>query len=466
MNVFLFRILNAILRFILVIFSVATLSSCDEFVTVDLPTSQLSGPTVFEDVATADAALGYIYAKLRDEVLLQGNSSGIGCLMGHYADELDYYSSGNLAPQFFYQNNVLPTNGTIRTLWNGTYQLIYATNAVIEGVQQSSSLSVADKERLLGEALFLRAYLHFYLVNMFGEIPYVISTDYVTNASISKSTVQDVYSFISTDLQQSATLIPTTYVSFERTRPNRSVVYAFLARVKLYSEDWSQAIQYADLVIGSTSMYQLAPVANVFLKESTGTLLQLRPQFTGANTLEAQNYTFTSAPPPTFALTPALVSSFEVGDIRRTNWIQTVTNGVDSWYHAYKYKAIGTTGSSVEYSILLRLEELYLIRAEAKVQMLDLTGGAEDLNVIRNRSGLGDTPFSSQPDLLGAIHQERRHEFFTELGHRWFDLKRSGTATSVLGVVKPGWDTKDLLLPLPESELLLNPNLLPQNLGY
>ena len=68
--------------------------------------------------------------------------------------------------------------------------------------------------------------------------------------------------------------------------------------------------------------------------------------------------------------------------------------------------------------------------------------------------------------MIDAIHQERRHEFFTELGHRWFDLKRSGTATSVLGVVKPGWDTKDLLLPLPESELLLNPNLMPQNLGY
>ena len=466
MNVFLIRILNAMSRFVFVIFSAAALSSCDEFVTVDLPTSQLSGPTVFEDVATADAALGYIYAKLRDEVLLQGNSSGIGCLMGHYADELDYYSSGNLAPQFFYQNNVLPSNVTIRTLWNGTYQLIYAANAVIEGVQQSSSLSVADKERLLGEALFLRAYLHFYLVNLFGEIPYVISTDYVTNASISKSSVLDIYSFITTDLQQSATLLPSAYMSFERTRPNKSVVYALLARVKLYSSDWAQAVQYADLVIGASSLYQLAPVSDVFLKESMGTLWQLRPQFAGANTLEAQNYTFTSVPPPTFALTPALVSSFEVGDARRSNWIQTVTNGVDSWYHAYKYKAVGNTGSSVEYSILFRLEELYLIRAEAKVQLMDLTGGAEDLNVIRNRSGLVDTPFSSQVDLLAAIHQERRHEFFTELGHRWFDLKRSGTATAVLGMVKPGWDARDLLLPLPESELLLNPNLLPQNSGY
>jgi len=341
MNTFLFRILNPLPRFILVIFSIATLSSCDEFVTVDLPTSQLNGPTVFDDVATADAALGYIYAKLRDDVLLQGNSSGIGCLMGHYADELDYYSSGNLAPQFFYQNNVLPTNVTIRTLWNGSYQLIYSANAVIEGVQQSPSLSEADKDRLLGEALFLRAYLHFYLVNLFGEVPYVVSTDYVTNASISKSSVLDIYSYITTDLQQSATIIPSAYISFERTRPNKSTVYALLARVKLYSEEWLQAIQYADLVIDDSSMYQLVPVSDVFLKESMGTLWQLRPQFSGANTLEAQNYTFTSAPPPTFALTPALVSSFEVGDTRRINWIQTISNGVDSWYHAFKYKAVG-----------------------------------------------------------------------------------------------------------------------------
>ena len=62
--------------------------------------------------------------------------------------------------------------------------------------------------------------------------------------------------------------------------------------------------------------------------------------------------------------------------------------------------------------------------------------------------------------------QERRSEFFTEQGHRWFDLKRTGTAGQALGSLKPGWKATDAVLPLPESELLLNGNLLPQNAGY
>ncbi len=72
----------------------------------------------------------------------------------------------------------------------------------------------------------------------------------------------------------------------------------------------------------------------------------------------------------------------------------------------------------------------------------------------------------TQAELASAILEERRKEFFTEQGHRWLDLKRTGTADAVLSVKKPGWDSKDVLWPLPENELLLNGNLLPQNTGY
>jgi hypothetical protein len=79
---------------------------------------------------------------------------------------------------------------------------------------------------------------------------------------------------------------------------------------------------------------------------------------------------------------------------------------------------------------------------------------------------LPNTNATTQTELLAAITEERRKEFFTELGNRWFDLKRTGTANSVLSIKKQGWDAKDLLWPLPESELLLNGNLAPQNPGY
>ena len=73
---------------------------------------------------------------------------------------------------------------------------------------------------------------------------------------------------------------------------------------------------------------------------------------------------------------------------------------------------------------------------------------------------------SNPNDLLEAILQERKAEFFTEQGHRFFDLKRTGRATPILSPIKPDWKSSSLVLPIPQSELLLNPNLGPQNEGY
>lgn len=444
-----------------------TQNSCESFVEVDLPSTQLTGEAVFEDVATAEAALIHIYAKMRSDVLVTGTSSGLNALLGCYADELDYYSTGNLPAQEFYQNSLLPTNNTITTTWNATYNLIYAANAILEGVSASSGIGQPDKERLLGEAYFIRAYLHFYLINLYGEIPYVISTDYQINTIIYKMSVSDCYAILTADLQNAITLLPEAYVGTERVRPNRSTAYALLSRVKLYSEQWAEAIIYSDMVISNTGLYTWVDDLNaVFLNNSTGTIWQLMPQFGGNNTLEAQTFIFSSGPPPAFALRNDLVDAFETGDLRRDNWIGTVTDGIQNWYYPNKYKENGDTGSSVEYSILFRLEEQYLIRAEAKAQLGDLGGSKTDLNKIRNRAGLPNTTASTKAALLIALLEERRKEFFTELGHRWFDLKRTGNAAAVLSIKKPGWDSKDTLWPLPETELLLNENLLPQNPGY
>ena len=114
----------------------------------------------------------------------------------------------------------------------------------------------------------------------------------------------------------------------------------------------------------------------------------------------------------------------------------------------------------------MRLSEQYLIRAEARAQQGDFIGAKDDLNTIRHLAGLGDTTASTQQELLTAILQERRVEFFTEGGHRFFDLKRTYELDSALSALKPGWNSTDALLPFPESELLLNPNLNPQNPGY
>ena len=88
------------------------------------------------------------------------------------------------------------------------------------------------------------------------------------------------------------------------------------------------------------------------------------------------------------------------------------------------------------------------------------------LNAIRERALLPPSELTDSAGLMEAILRERRIELFTEHGHRFFDLKRKGMATEVLRPTKPNWDLTDALLPVPESELLINPNLLPQNEGY
>ena len=92
-------------------------------------------------------------------------------------------------------------------------------------------------------------------------------------------------------------------------------------------------------------------------------------------------------------------------------------------------------------------------------------GAAEDLNRIRNEAGLQNTTATTATELRAAIIKERRAEMFSE-GHRFFDLKRTQLLNEVLAPTKPGWNTNDQLFPIPETELLLNPNLNPQNPGY
>jgi len=133
---------------------------------------------------------------------------------------------------------------------------------------------------------------------------------------------------------------------------------------------------------------------------------------------------------------------------------------------AHKYKAIFSVTESLEYSILFRLAEQYLIRAEARAQLGNSIGSQNDLNLIRSRAGLPDISVNTREELLIAILHERFVEFFTEQGHRWFDLKRMDKAKEVLSPLKNNWKDTDILLPLPEMELELNPSLKPQNSGY
>ena len=441
-------------------------NACDSFVDVDLPNSQLTANAVFEDRATANAAMTDVYSKIRDAGLLTGGSNGLSHLLGNYADELDFYGTPQNSAVAFNHNTLVASDATVKDLWNNSYNQIYAANAVIEGVAHSVSLATADRQQLTGEALFVRALLHFYLANVYGDVPYITTTDYEVNRVAVRLPVATVYANAKSDLEQAITLLPEDYLTPDRVRPNKYAAHALLARVDLYAGLWDEASNEASAVLNNTALYvNETNLDNVFLKESTSTIWQLAPGFSGGNSLESVTFNFTMGPPPLSALSDNFMASFETGDQRKTHWTEAVTDGTTTWYHPFKYKAT-ETGTSSEYSIIFRLGELYLIRAEARAHSGDLIGAKDDLNIVRHTAGLGDTTALTQAEILDAILQERRLELFTEFGHRFFDLKRFNAIQSVLSVVKPGWDAHDVLFPIPETELTLNPHLLPQNPGY
>jgi hypothetical protein len=169
-----------------------------------------------------------------------------------------------------------------------------------------------------------------------------------------------------------------------------------------------------------------------------------------------------------------LLNSFEPGDLRKMYWIGVYpVNASLSYYFPFKYQ--NATSTITEYETVLRLAEQYLIRAEAEAKLNDLGNAATDLNVIRKRAGLSniaDSVAANQDLLLAAILHERQVELFTEWGHRWFDLIRTGTINSVMGgasgacQVKGGtWASTDQLFPIPQTEINNDPAL-SQNVGY
>ncbi|WP_284653487.1 RagB/SusD family nutrient uptake outer membrane protein [Flavobacterium terrisoli] len=442
-------------------------SSCDNFVDVDEPNSQLTSDAVFESNTTATAAMKNIYAKMRDAGLLTGKPLGLTNLLGQYSDELVCYETGAYTAEPFYNNGLTATNGYVLELWTTTYNQIYAANAVIKGVTNSTALTTAQKNQLIGEALFVRALLHSYLVGVYGGCPYITTTDYQQNSTVNRLSITAVYEKCIIDLEEASTLLPESYVSYERIRPNQFAAMALLARLYLYTEQWAEASNAASAVLNQTGVYVWeADLDKVFLKDCSSTIWQFSAGGGYANAQEGALFIFTAGPPPSVALSPNLYNSFEVGDQRRTHWINSITDGTTTWYHAYKYKQDNGSSATSEYSVMLRLVEQYLIRAEARARQGDLIGAKEDLNFIRNNAGLGNTTAVTGSEIVDAVLHERRFELFTETGFRFFDLQRTGKLDATLSTVKPGWNSTDQYWPVPQSELLINPNLAPQNAGY
>lgn len=456
--------------YILIVALVTLLNcSCKKFITIDPPKTELVKTTVFSDDKTVTAAISAVYTRMVLSVAFNGGFSSIQVLNGFSADEYTWYPGGGfILGKEFYENSIVPTNTNVLNIWGESYNLIYQVNAIIEGLSQSATVSAAVKNQVMGEAKFMRAFLHFYLVNLYGDIPIITTTNYEANTFVSRNTRQEVYQQMIADLTDAAAKMASGYAltNNERVRPSRAAATSLLARVYLYNEEWANAEAQATSVINETGLYNLeADPLNVFKKNSREAIWQLKP--VNAAYVDMAQILVLTGTPSTISASSQLISAFEPGDIRKTAWIGNITSS-GTYYFPYKYKERSSNATGAEYVMVMRLAELYLIRAEARAKQGKLTGAnsAEaDINVIRSRAVLPNTTAVTQDELLAAIEQERVVELFAEWGHRWLDLKRTQRATAVLQPIKNNWKPTAMLLPLPQAELLIN-NKLSQNPGY
>jgi hypothetical protein len=460
---------------VLLAFAFVGVVGCKKFVEIQPPATQLVTASVFNNNSTATSALLSIYTQMFNNMESYNMSANCGLL----SDELTNYSN-NVPQTLFYQNSMT----AIQTIgpWTNAYSYIYQANAIIEALTNNASLSPGVVKQLTGESLFVRAFWHFYLANCYGDVPLVTTSAYNVNATISRTAKSQVYQQIITDLLKAQGLLSANYVdasdttvTTERVRPTSLAAAALLARVYLYEGDYSDAKTQATAVINN-SQFSLDTVNGVFLANNTEAIWQIAtPLPTQLNTYDAFYFILLAAPGNTTGgsttISTQLMNSFEPGDLRRANWIDSVSNGGQPYYFPFKYKVYQST-SVTEYTTVLRLAEQFLIRAEAETQLNDLPDAITDLNKIRSRAGLGPVSPSTQSGALAAIMQEREVELFTEWGHRWFDLIRTGSVNTVMGgttgvcAAKGGsWSSTDTLFPVPQIERSSDPNL-SQNPGY
>ncbi|HEX6371674.1 MAG TPA: RagB/SusD family nutrient uptake outer membrane protein [Longimicrobium sp.] len=371
------------------------------------------------------------------------------------------------------RRNVTAANTALPGLWGSAYQGIDRANNVLAALPGLESEFDEDEyAQLAGEAHFVRALNYFNLVNFFGGVPLVTTPidavpDDVRQARNSQA---EIFAFIEAELAQARAGLP-ELGSDAAGRASYEAATALLARAHTYQREWAQAYALADEIIESHTFSLEPQYENAFEKEQTDEAIFEIP-FTVTDPGSLAFWFFPGSMGGRYGIAPSsnLVNSFEEGDARFDVAIAPDPAGD---HFGNKYTDISTTADDIP---VLRLAEMYLIRAEAAARMGDFAQALEDVNVLRERAGLegydattGDLDEDGTleaAEVLEIVLVERRHELFYE-GHYFFDLKRFAdvVAAAQSRLTTLGITTNKLIFPIPQREIDANPALI-QNPGY
>lgn len=442
-------------------FMLISMSACEGILEPE-PVDRITDDQVLTDGGSAQVVVSGIYRGLANMATPQIIA---GDMMADHLQEngtfTQYIEIGNY--------DLSASNGIAEALWSVIYSTAYRVNFLLEGLPEVTGLIDSDRERLEAEARFIRAYGYFLGAYTYGDIPIVTSTSISENRNVGPSPVNEVLDYVEEELLFTVDKLPV--ITSNSGFLSNGAAKAALARFYLYRENWEEAERYATEVIDgvNTDDYTLEANFEAAIDDfSSESILEI--------VYSANDNPGTSA---NFSINNLLVGRREI--IPRDQIISALRSAggdrdIMLEFDADNLRSDDNGWTVVRYGPfgnipLFRLAEMYLIRAEARAQQGRITGangGLQDLIIVRQRSASADNleDISGQSQLLQAIQQERQVELAFE-GHRWYDLKRTGSANSVMSAVSPNWSDTDLLWPIPLREIQNNPALNnAQNPGY
>ncbi|BDD00987.1 RagB/SusD family nutrient uptake outer membrane protein [Persicobacter psychrovividus] len=446
----------------------ATLSSgmvaCDSFLT-QMPISEVGADDYFRNDDEVETGVIGMYDGLQDVVqqeyaILEMRTDNAGTRSG----------VGDWAQ--FEVMNITPYNSIVANYWRTCYAAIYRANMIIAHIE--NVVDPGKKAQFEAEARFVRAYLHFNLVRLFGSVP---KADYLIRVGdyegYKQADTEALYQFIAEDLQFAADHLPTR-ANVALGRANQESAKTMLAKYLIQFKKFDEAKTLLKEVIDGGN-FELNANYNDIFYQSLGNEIMFPISFVDDNTDNSQefSYYFLFEQGSHNYATEEMVALYEAEPGENgTEDLRYTTNIIDMRGVRRGCGKFVSSSSNVRLAgndyILLRYADVLLLYVEATMgndfQTNDATA-LEYFNAIRSRAGLAPLANVSKPTLA----KERRKEFLYE-NQRWFDMVRTGdlkmTMANYLQSNGLTYNENRLLLPIPQREIDTSNGHLVQNPGY
>lgn len=469
-------------------------SCSDDFLDVK-PTEAVSTTdlALLNNNAGAESFVTSIYSKFLDWNISSFSWNGISSITSDDADKGSSPGDSGGDKDILDKLTFTATTSSFKDVWEGNYQVVNRSNQALLYLPKLNNADSALRERLAGEAKFLRAFAYFTLVRSFGGVPILDHVPVAGNEedrimTLTKKSKEEVYAFIERDLQEAALVLPekSAYSGNNIGRASKGAAYALLAKVSLYQKKWQQVVNNCNLVNGYSLTPEFQEIYKITGENNQESIFEIQGKG-GLNQPGIQQYSQTQGARGNGGWgwgfnTPSqsLVDAYNAeGDTKRRNATiifrnstlydgRVVPSTVENPYYNYKAYSSAFTGdddsdTNIRY---LRYAEVLLMKAEAMNELGQTAAAIPLLNQVRNRAGLANTTAVSQADLRNAIWKERRLELAFE-HDRWYDLVRTGQAASAMAADGKTFVVgKHEVFPLPSSFISEAKGLSAQNSGY